>query len=303
MSLLPTSLLFVLVAAAMTAVALAFVLPRLWRGARIANAVSYAAANADIYRAALADLEAERDAGRLTADGYADARAELEHRLVGDTAEAPDTGDEPAAAHRGHGTRRAAVAVGLVLPVLAAALYVVFGEPGALRGQRADVALAGTAGALTTPGMREDLVRHLADNPRDGRGWVMLGRLDAAQDRFAEAAAAFERALAVAPKVAADPGIWCEYADALGMAQGGSLAGRPRELVMRALAMSPAHGRALEMAGSAAFEQREFDAAGRYWRMLLAQLPEGSPQHRELAAAIARAERLALAAGAVPTTN
>jgi cytochrome c-type biogenesis protein CcmH len=303
MSLLSTSLLFVLVAAAMTAAALAFVLPHLWRGAKAANAVSRSAASADIYRAALADLETERDAGRLTADGYAEARVELERRLVGDTAEAPGTDDEPAAAHRGRGTRRAAVAVTLVLPVLAAALYLVFGEPGALRDPRVGAAIAGAPGALTAPGMREDLVRHLADNPRDGRGWVLLGRLDASQDRFAEAAAAFEKALAVAPKIAADPAIWCEFADALGMAQGGSLAGRPRELVMRALAMNPAHGQALEMAGSAAFDQREFDAAARYWRTLLPQLPEGSPQQRELAAAIARAERLASMTGTAPATN
>jgi len=299
----PTPLLFALVAVAMTVAALAFVLPRLWRGAKSANAVSPSAANAGIYRDALADLEAERDAGRLTAEGYADARADLERRLVGDTAEPRHADAGPAAGYRREGTRCAAVAVAIVLPALAAALYLVFGAPGALRDQHADAAIAGAAGTLTAPAMREDLVRHLADNPRDGRGWVLLGRLDASQDRFAEAAAAFEKALAVAPKVAADPGIWCEYADALGMAQGGNLAGRPRELVMRALAMSPAHGRALEMAGSAAYEQREFDGAARYWRMLLAQLPEGSPQHRELAAAIARAERLALVTGAAPATN
>ena len=295
----PHFLLFVLIAAAMTALALAFVLPRLWRGAKVANAVSRSAVNADIYRGALADLEAERSAGRLSADGFAEARADLERRLVGDTADAPD--DEAAAAHRGAGTRRAAVAVAVVLPVLATGLYLVFGAPDMLRTDRETG--SGAAAGLAAPRLRDDLVRHLADNPRDGRGWVLLGRLDAAENRFAEAAAAFEKALAVAPKVAADPAIWCEYADALGMAQGGSLAGRPRELVMRALSMNPAHGRALEMAGSAAYEQREFDAAGRYWRTLLAQLPEGSPQHRELAAAIARAERLALVTGAAPPTN
>lgn len=295
----PHLLLFVIIAAAMTALALAFVLPRLWRGAKAANAVSRVAVNADIYRGALADLETERSAGRLSADAFADARADLERRLVGDTADAADEGAP--AAHRVAGTRRAAVAVAVALPMLAACLYLVFGAPETLRTDWATG--AGAAAGLNAPRMRDDLVRHLTDNPRDGRGWVLLGRLDASEDRFAEAAAAFEKALAVAPKVAADPAIWCEYADALGMAQGGSLAGRPRELVMRALSMNPVYGRALEMAGSAAYEQREFDAAGRYWRTLLAQLPEGSPQHRELAAAIARAERLALVTGAAPSTN
>ena len=49
------------------------------------------------------------------------------------------------------------------------------------------------------------------------------------------------------------------------------------------------------MAGSAAFEERDFAAAARHWRALLALLPAGSPEHRELAAAIARAD---LSAGA-----
>ena len=121
----------------------------------------------------------------------------------------------------------------------------------------------------------------------------MLARTDFGADRFGDAAASFQKALAT-PKIAADAGVWCEYADALGMAQGGTLAGRPREIVMRALALDPSHPKALEMAGSAAYEQREFAAAARYWRQLLPKIPERSPQQQELASAIARAERFAL---------
>jgi cytochrome c-type biogenesis protein CcmH len=138
--------------------------------------------------------------------------------------------------------------------------------------------------------LRTELVRHLERSPRDDRSWVLLARMDFDADRFADAATAYERALAVDAKVARDPAVWCEYADALGMAQGGSLAGKPRALVMRALAQSPGHSKALEMAGSAAFEAGEFTAAAGYWRQLLGQLQAGSPQYRELAAAIARAE-------------
>lgn len=48
------------------------------------------------------------------------------------------------------------------------------------------------------------------------------------------------------------------------------------------------------MAGSAAYEARELASAAGYWRELARRLPEGSPSQRELAAAIARADRLAL---------
>lgn len=141
--------------------------------------------------------------------------------------------------------------------------------------------------------LRRALARHLERNPRDGRGWVLFAMMEFEADRFESAAAAFERGIAASTKVASDPAVWCEYADALGMAQGGSLAGRPTELIERALSLQANHPKALEMAGSAAFERRDFAAAVTHWRHLLPQLPEGSQMHGELSTAIERAERLA----------
>jgi cytochrome c-type biogenesis protein CcmH len=163
---------------------------------------------------------------------------------------------------------------------------------------RAPDAHAISPGATKTKPARAELVRHLERSPRDGRGWVLLARMDFETDRFADAAVAYERALAADAKVTRDPAIWCEYADALGMAQGGSLTGRPRELVMKVLALSSTHPKALEMAGSAAFEAGEYASAVHYWRQLLPQLAERSRERLELTAAIARAEELAPATAA-----
>ena len=140
---------------------------------------------------------------------------------------------------------------------------------------------------------RDALLKHAQANPDDGRGWALLGYAEFEAERYAAAAAAFERAVAVSRKVAADPGVWCDYADALGMAQGGSLAGKPTELVMRALELRPNHPKALEMAGSAAFERRDFAMAASYWRSLEPLLGEGSAPRQAVGAAIARAERMA----------
>ncbi|HEY5292167.1 MAG TPA: hypothetical protein VIJ43_07635 [Burkholderiales bacterium] len=134
---------------------------------------------------------------------------------------------------------------------------------------------------------------HLERQPRDARAWVILARLQAETDHFAEAAQAYEKALALPSKAAKDAALWCEFADALGMTQEGRLAGRPRELIDRALALNPNHPKALEMAGSAEYGQGNYASALRFWRPLLATLEPGSQAHAELAAAIARAERLA----------
>jgi cytochrome c-type biogenesis protein CcmH len=134
---------------------------------------------------------------------------------------------------------------------------------------------------------------HLERQPRDARAWVILARLQAETDHFAEAAEAYEKALALPSKVARDPAVWCEFADALGMTQGGKLADRPRQLIARALALDPNHPKALEMAGSAEYQQRNYAMALHYWRPLLGTLEPGSQARAELAAAIVRAERLA----------
>ena len=209
-------------------------------------------------------------------------------------------GAEAAPASAGDGTprqprrrsRRVGAAVALVSAALAAGLYALLGDVRAVDGRH--TLDAQTALEVVPAGMlRDDLAAHLARSPRDGRSWILLARMELGEDRFAQAADAFARAIAADPRVGKDPGIWCEYADALGMAQGGTLAGRPGELVLQALALDPAHPKALELAGSAAYEARDYRTAARHWRGLLARLPPDAAERRDLDAAIARADLLA----------
>lgn len=191
-------------------------------------------------------------------------------------------------------SRMPAVAAVLIFSVFAAAILWTIYAPQAQR--------AGAPAGPQQPGNPADieayagqLRAHLGQQPDDARSWVLYARMQAELGRFPEAAQAYDKALALPSRVARDPLVWCEYADALGMAQGGKLKGKPRELISRALALDTHHPKALEMAGSAAYEQGEFEETLRYWRPLLAKLDAGSQQHRELAAAIARTERLVAA--------
>jgi cytochrome c-type biogenesis protein CcmH len=146
-------------------------------------------------------------------------------------------------------------------------------------------ASAGIAAALTVTAVPPE-------QPQDGRGWVLEARRHMEADRFTEAANAYEKGLAASRKVAADPMVWCELADALGMAQGGVLKGRPAQIVQKALALSSTHPRALEMAGSVAYEAGDYGRAILYWEQLLIQLQPGTGAHAELSAAIARTRAL-----------
>jgi cytochrome c-type biogenesis protein CcmH len=189
-------------------------------------------------------------------------------------------------------------AIALLASLLALALYLM---PGSADAPNAATAARLPAGdPVNVRSEADTLVRrlgaHLERQPLDARAWVILARLQADSDRYTEAAQAYEKALALPSKVAKDPAVWCEYADALGMTQGGRLAGRPRELIDRALALDPNHPRALEMAGSAEYGQGDYASALRFWRPLLAALTPGSQPFTELAVAIARSERLAATA-------
>lgn len=136
-----------------------------------------------------------------------------------------------------------------------------------------------------------ELQRHLQRYPQDARALVLIAREHMKADRFGDAAAAYERAIAASQKVARDPGVWVELAEAKGLGLGGTLAGEPLALVNKALAIDPLHPRALDLAGSAAWEARNYAGAVEVWKRLLAQIPEGDIRRVELQAAIDAAER------------
>lgn len=137
------------------------------------------------------------------------------------------------------------------------------------------------------------LQRQLQRNPRDARVWVLKARADMEAGRHALAAQAYAQALEVGPKVAKDAGVWVEYAEAQGLLQGGRLAGQPRALIERALALNPRHPQALDLAGSAAWEVQDFDAALQHWQRLQQQLTSDDPRQLALQAAIESARRRA----------
>ena len=139
------------------------------------------------------------------------------------------------------------------------------------------------------------LVRYAQENPHDGRAWVLLAMAEKQRGQWTAAAAAFEHAMQFSPRSAADPALWCEWADALARAQGGSLEGRPSELIEQALALDGAHPRALDMAGRAAEGRGDHAGAVVYWQRLLPLLEPAGDARAQVSAAIERAQRLAAA--------
>lgn len=299
---------FAITATLMTLAAMGVVLLALRpRDASAQVALSRRQMNLAVLRQQLDELAVERAQGRLDPAEYAVARDELQRRLLADTADAADAADTTQVAGGAEASASAprrfarypaslqsrlavllsprpfVVVAAALLPIAALALYLAAGSPAMLQ--------AATAAAAPAGGTMEQLQQHVAATPNDARAWVLLARAKLAADHFAEAATAYERAVALSPKVARDPQVWCEWADAEALRRG-ALRGRPLELVARALALDPLYPRALDLAGSAAVEARDYAGARRHWGQLLGRLDPASAEHAQLAAALDKLERL-----------
>ena len=76
------------------------------------------------------------------------------------------------------------------------------------------------------------------------------------------------------------------------MASGKNLEGKPLELVNRALKVDPQNAKALQLAGSAAFQAKYYKKAIDYWQRVLKQVPTGSEVERAINERIEEAKRL-----------
>jgi cytochrome c-type biogenesis protein CcmH len=271
----------------------------------------------DTLRAELKALKQRHEAGELDEAGWHAARAPLERRLadllVADDSPAPaaaPVAGAPAAAGPGTGagtapmpaapvrpSRALVVVVSAFVLAVAAGGYAVTGEPRAV-----DPAVRAAAPAENTPVTREQIVamverlsERMKSFPDDTEGWMMLGRSYLVLEQPREAQAAFERARKLSPQ---DPSVLADLADAIALNQGRVLAGEPARLVATALAVDPSHRKALALAGSAAFEARDYATAARHWERLVSLEPADSPLAAQARAGVQEARQLA--AGGAP---
>lgn len=282
-------LVFWILATLMTAVALAFVLVPLLRG-RASAGPTAAEVNLQVLRGQRREIEADVANGTLPADAKDEALAELVARAQSDLAAAPVAADTPKKPWI------TAAIVAVVLPLASFGLYLAQGTPAAT-----DPRLASREGNPPLDdkqivAMVENLAQKVRERPDDVQGWALLARSMGALGRFKEAVEAYAHLEKLSPN---DPTVLADYADALGMAQGRSLAGRPYELAKRALAIDPSHRKALALAGTAALDAGDYDNALRYWQALGKQLPPDSEDAGQVRAIVAEVMMKAAAAGQV----
>ena len=275
---------FWVTAVLLAAGALLFVLPPLLGRRRAGPGATREATNVAIYRDQLRELEADLTAGTLARDQYDAARRELESRLLDDVRV---SGTGARAAKPG---RMAAVATGIAIPLAAILLYLAVGTPNALLPRPAGG--GGEGHGITQQqieGMADRLAARLAENPEDATGWAMLGRTYSVLNRYPEAVSAYANAVKRSPP---DAQLLADYADALAMTQGRRLQGEPERIIAQALKVDPRNVKALALAGTVAFEKKDFKGAIVQWRKILEVVPPDSDMADSIRDSIADAENL-----------
>lgn len=295
---------FWIVAGCLVVAGLLFVIPPLFARQQ-ATEVQRAALNVSIYKNQLQELEEDCRTGDITQEYYQRAREEIERRLLEDTATADNESQMPAKTLN----VSTAVIVALAVPALAVSLYNVIGTPAAVNPEFVEQAQAQSPHgsseadmAMQIEQMVAGLYERLQKDPSDIEGWVMLGRSFSVLGRYNEAVLAYENAIQF---VGDEPNVLADYADAMAMATGGSLEGKPMEMLDRALVSDPNHQKALWLVATALFERGDFVGSLSYWEHLMTLYPQGSDEHGQIMGAIQEARnykerQLAGEFGAVP---
>jgi cytochrome c-type biogenesis protein CcmH len=266
--------LFVILAAAMLALALAFPLLPLLRH-RHASAVANGTEGKRLK--ALKDALA---AGVIDDDEYRIKLAAL------------PSSDAPVAAGGRRLALNAALAVAMLLPIGAILLYQMKGEPAALDPAQL---VASNTPSTEEHGVDMDqavagLVAKLKANPDNADGWALLGRAYQSMGKFAESRDALKHAYELMPD---NHDLTVEYAQALALSnEGRRIIGESRALIEGVLKADPDHQRALWLIGISNYQAEDFNAAITAWNRLLPALPPDSDIAQSVRAQIADAQKL-----------
>lgn len=253
-------------------VALLFIVLPLWRAKKEDDQVVRDAANLDIFRDQVAEMDNDLSNGLLTPELYEQGKRELQARLLEEVKDPLGGGrTAPRSPHK-----VLALVLVLLLPLLTVGMYWKLGNPNAMLPQQPqqNAQVSGPSQMDLNAAVKE-LENRVAKNPKDIDSLFMLGRAYASMERYPDAVKAYEQLTTMLPKEAQ---LWADYADVLAMQNGRELAGRPTELINKALKLDPKNPKALAMAGTAAMMAGAYPDAVRHWEALMKVLPPGSEE-------------------------
>lgn len=255
--------------------ALAFLLLPVLRGHRRQQAEQdRTALNVALYEERVAELAAQQAAGVLDSEQLAKGRDEAARELLADT-------EHSGTARQGHLGKAIPLLAAVLVPAMALGLYLHFGAA-----DKVELTQEFASAPQSMQEMTARLERAVQAQPDSAEGLYFLGRAYMAEQRPADAAKAFERAVALAGR---QPELLGQWAQALYFAADKQWSAQLQALTDEALKADPQEVTSLGLRGIAAFEGERYQEAIDYWQRLLAQLPAGDASRAALQGGIDRA--------------
>ncbi len=269
--------------------ALAFLLLPILRGRRRQQAEQdRTALNVALYEERVAELAAQQAAGVLDEQQLANGRDEAARELLADT----ERGD---VIRQGHLGKAVPLLAAVLVPAMALGLYLHFGAADKVALTQEFARAPQSMAEMTTR-----LERAVQAQPDSAEGLYFLGRAYMAEQRPADAAKAFERAVALAGR---QPELLGQWAQSLYFAADKQWSAQLQALTDEALKADPQEVTSLGLRGIAAFEGERYQEAIDFWQRLLAQLPQGDASRDALQGGIDRAaDKLKAGGGKVAET-
>jgi cytochrome c-type biogenesis protein CcmH len=275
---------FWIICAVLLLIAVPFIAFPLWRGKAKSNTVARDAANLEILRDQINEMDVDLKNGLLSADLHEQGKSELQSRVleeVGDVAS-----EEVETAHSRY--KILAIVLSVLLPVFAVGVYTQVGNLDAFSDRAAHGGLS-DIGAVGGSASISALEQKVEANPADGESLLLLARAYMEAERFADSAKAYEN---LTQYISDEAWIWADYADALAMAQNQSLRGKPTDLINKALSIDADSMKGLALAGSAGMERGDFAAAIKHWERLRSLLPADSEDAKMIESGLAEARQM-----------
>ena len=138
--------------------------------------------------------------------------------------------------------------------------------------------------------MTERLAVRMKEQPNDAEGWAMLARSYSVLGNHPDALKAYEKAVALRKD---DATLLADYADALAVKNNRILGADSMKQVDRALKIDPRNLKALSLAGTYAFDRKDYAAAAKYWGQVVQFGPADNGIVQQIAPALAEARSLA----------
>ena len=236
----------------------------------------------DIYNQKLKEINFDIENHLITKSEANNAIEELEYSLIKDNKNT-DILDSKLYFSNLKSKKTISIILLLVIPVFVISVYSFIGTPNSIEKLVLVSDLKNTKNdsekLVSVEQMLKRVERRLLDDPNNSDDWLMLANSYVVLKRYPEAIRALENLYRLKGD---DPSLLFRYADVLAMANSGIFAGKPSELIKKALQLDPQNTMGLWLAGLVAYEEGEVKKAINYWENVLPKLEIGSEEEKNI---------------------